>query len=257
MADIAGFTRPQIEAFSTRRRQAEEWRQNQGLPDTVAARQAAVLATRDPKQERRLQDLRLEWQQRAAEVGLTPERVASITGRSWEVTPADLETLYEYLASPDGLTAKASTFATAEVVKAIAGSLPEGGTRDEIEALAGSFLATRDVVPLLPRGDVESPDVVEPETLNETVVGSGAARMMRRRDGTVFPSPADHLYTTTELLATEQRIIEHALDGVGAGRWIVPGGLVEADLRRHRHLTDGQHEMVRRFATSGNVVTSG
>jgi ATP-dependent exoDNAse (exonuclease V) alpha subunit len=38
---------------------------------------------------------------------------------------------------------------------------------------------------------------------------------------------------------------------------VAPGGLIEADLRRHRHLTDGQREMVRRFATSGNTVDIG
>jgi hypothetical protein len=257
MADIAGFTRPQIDAFSQRRRQAEEWRRDQGLPDTAAARQAAVLATRSPKQDHLLEDLEAGWRRRAEEVALTPERVASITGRHWEVTPADPEILYENLSSPDGLTANASTFAEAEVVKAIAGSLPEGGTRSDIEALAGAFLHTRDVVPLLPRGDVESPDVDEPDSRDETVVGSGAARLMRRRDGTVFPGTADRRYTTTELLGTEQRIIEHASRGVGADRWLVPHRLVEARLQRHRHLTDGQRDMVRSFATSGSVVDVG
>ena len=37
MADIEGFTRPQIDAFSQRRQQAETWREQQGLPDTAAA----------------------------------------------------------------------------------------------------------------------------------------------------------------------------------------------------------------------------
>ena len=49
MADIEGFTRSQIEAFSRRRDQLETWRQEQGLPDTPAARQVAVLATRQPE----------------------------------------------------------------------------------------------------------------------------------------------------------------------------------------------------------------
>ena len=57
MADIAGFTRPQIEAFSRRRHQLETWREDQGLPDTAAARQVAVLATRAPKQDHPLAEL--------------------------------------------------------------------------------------------------------------------------------------------------------------------------------------------------------
>ena len=64
-------------------------------------------------------------------------------------------------------------------------------------------------------------------------------------------------YTTTELLVTEQRIIEQAIAGIGAGRWTAPDRLVEGRLRRHRHLTDGQREMVRRFATSSNSIEIG
>ena len=67
----------------------------------------------------------------------------------------------------------------------------------------------------------------------------------------------DRLYTTVELLATEQRIIEQATAGIDVGRWVVPNRLVEARLARHRHLTDGQQEMVRNFATSGNTVDIG
>ncbi|MGB5381026.1 MAG: MobF family relaxase [Acidimicrobiia bacterium] len=269
VADIEGFTRAQIDAFSRRRQQAEAWRAEHGLPETAAARQAAVLATRDPKGDRRLEELEAEWRSRAERVGLTPGRVASLTGRHRNVTPADPETLFKALASPEGLTAQASTFTTAEVIKAIAGTLPDGGTRGEIEALAASFLATGDVVPILPEPDIERPGVVEdltlvgaealdePEAAGEVAVGSGVVRVLRRRDGSVFPGTAERRYTTVELLAIEQRIIEHATRGVDAGCWVVPQRVVEATLRRHRCLTDGQRDMVRSFATSGNVVDVG
>ncbi len=270
VADIEGFTRRQIDAFSTRRRQAEEWRAEQGLPETPAARQAAVLATRDAKRDRRIEDLEVEWRRRADQVGLTEERVALLTGCHWEVAPADPEALFVGLASPDGLTAQASTFAEAEVVKEIAGSLPNGGTRGEIEALAEEFLTARDVVPILPRHDdvaqsdagrdlavAEAEGLDEPEALPDTTVGHRPARLMRRRDGTMFPGTVDRLFTTTELLATEQRVIEHATSGVDAGRWVVPSRLVEARLAHCPRLTDGQRDMVRSFATSGNVVDVG
>jgi hypothetical protein len=67
----SGFTRGHIDAFSQRRLQAEQWRQEHGLPDISAAWQAAVLATRSPKQEGRLEDLRFEWQQRRSRLGLS------------------------------------------------------------------------------------------------------------------------------------------------------------------------------------------
>jgi hypothetical protein len=263
MADIEGFTRHQIEAFSRRRHQAETWRVEEGLPDTPAARQAAVLATRSPKQDRLLVELEVEWNQRAEAVGLTALRVASVTGRSRQITPANPLALFDSLASPDGLTAQTSTFAKPEVVKEIAGSLPEGGTRDEIEALAETFLNTPDVVPVLPghsaepSAAIEDLGVDEPETAGESLAGDGVAGLMRRRDGKVFPGTVARRYTTVELLTTEQRIIEHAIAGIDAGRWVVPRRLVEARLRRHRYLTDGQRDMVRSLATSGNTVDIG
>jgi conjugative relaxase-like TrwC/TraI family protein len=263
MADIQGFTRHQIEAFSRRREQLEKWRQDQGLSDTPAARQVAVLATRSPKQDRLLEELEVEWRHRADQVGLMAERVALMTGGSRQIATPDPPVLFDSLASPDGLTAQASTFTKSEVVREVAGALPEGGTRDEIEALAETFLDTADVVAVLPRRDAEPSDTVEdlaldePEALVGSVVTDGVAGLMRRRDGKMFPGIVDRLYTTVELLTTEQRIIEQATGGVAAGRWVVPHRLVEARLRRHRHLTDGQREMVRSFATSGNTVDIG
>ncbi|MFC2176981.1 MobF family relaxase [Actinomycetota bacterium] len=256
MADIAGFTRPQIEAFSRRRHQLETWRQEQGLADTAAARQVAVLATRPSKQDYPLAELEVEWRERAAEVGLTPERLTQLVGGSRAVAPVDREVLFERLASPDGLTERASTFGRAEVVKEIAGALPEGGTRDEIESLAGMFLETPDVVPLLAGRNVEDPALVEPG-FSGSVTGDGVARPMRRRDGQLFPSTTARQYSTVELLTTEQRIIDQAIAGLSAGRWTAPGRLVEARLRRNRHLTDGQRQMVRSFATSSNAIDIG
>ncbi len=263
MADIEGFTRHQIEAFSRRRQQAEAWREEEGLPDTAAARQVAVLATRSPKQDHPLAELEVEWKQKAEEVGLTTERVASIIGRSRQITPADPPVLFDSLVSPDGLTAEASTFAQPEVVKEVAEPLPEGGTRTEIVALAETFLDTGDVVPVLPGRDVDRSGIiedlssVEPEAIYEAAGTVGVAGLMRRRDGKVFSGVVDHRYTTVELLTTEQRIIEQATAGVAAGRWVVPHRLVESRLVHHRHLTDGQRQMVRFFATSGNTVDVG
>jgi hypothetical protein len=257
MADIVGFTRPQIEAFSRRRHQLETWREQQGLPDTAAARQVAVLATRTPKQDHPLEELLLEWRERAVEVGLTPARLTRLMGSSREVTPVDPRTLFERLASAEGLTERASTFGQAEVVKEVAAALPEGGTRDQIEQLADAFLGAPDVGPVLPGPHVEDLAPVEPGPIDEPVAVT-VSRPMRRRDGSLFPGVRhEHRYTTVDLLVTEERIIEQALAGIGAGRWAAPGRLVEARLRRHRYLTEGQREMVRRFATSTNSIEIG
>ncbi|MEE8375617.1 MAG: AAA family ATPase, partial [Acidimicrobiia bacterium] len=220
-------------------------------------------ATRSPKQDHPLAELEVEWRHRADQVGLTAERVASVTGRSRQVTTPDPPVLFDSLGSPDGLTAQASTFTKPEVVKEVAGALPEGGTRTEIEDLAEMFLSTHGIVPVLVGRDVETSDTVmdvavgEPGVPVESPAEVGVVGLMRRRDGKVFPGAVDRLYTTVELLAIEQRIIQHATAGVAAGRWVVPHRLVEARLVRHRFLTDGQREMVRSFATSGNTVDIG
>ena len=77
------------------------------------------------------------------------------------------------------------------------------------------------------------------------------ARLMFRRDGKMFPGIVDQLYTTVELLATEQRIIQHAVAGIDTGRWVVPHRLVETRWRRQHHLTDGQREIRRLYTSEG------
>ncbi len=261
VADIAGFTRAQIEAFSQRRRQLETWRQANDLPDTPAARQVAVIATRNAKADRSLDELQVFWQRRAAAVGLTPERIERIVGRGMRVTPPDMEVLFQDLVSPDGLTAHKSTFATPEVIQQIAAALPEGGTRAEIETLADSFLAGGDIIPLLPSPELTPAEPTEADPLVEPThrvsVEEGTMPPMRTQQGEPFPAPTLRNYTTVELLATEQRIIEHAMAGVGGGRWRAPQRLVETWLRNSPELTEGQQQMVRTFATSGNTVDVG
>jgi hypothetical protein len=261
VADIAGFTRAQIEAFSQRRRQLEAWREDNDLPDTPAARQIAVIATRTAKTNRTLGELEADWQRRAAAVGLTRERIDRIVNRTMRVTSLDPETLFADLASPDGLTTHKSTFDTPDVIQQIAAALPEGGTRAEIEALADTFLAGSDIIPLLPSPELTPTEPAEAHSLVEPTHGVSVQEAtvppMRTREGEPFPAPTLRSYTTAELLATEQRVIEHAMAGVGKGRWRAPQRVVETWLRHRPGLTDGQRQMVRSFATSGNTVDVG
>jgi conjugative relaxase-like TrwC/TraI family protein len=254
MADIEGFTRHQIEAFSQRREQLEAWREEQGLSDTPAARQVAVLATRGPKSDHPLEELAVDWRRRAVEVGLTPERITRIVGRDRTITESDPGRLAKNLISPEGLTSRASTFGRAEVIREIAAALPEGGTGGEIEVLADSLLQQRDVVVMLPVGGAPGARLDQTDQAFDRPKVPSA---MRRRDGRPFPGvTSERRYTTAELLATEQRVIERALRGSGR-RWTAPRRLVEATLRRRPGLNEGQREMVRRFATSGTGIDVG
>ncbi len=265
IADIEGFTRDQIMAFSQRRQQIEAWRDSRNLPDTAAANEVATLATRSPKQDHPLDSLMPGWMERGAEVGVTPESVASLFGRSRDVTIPDAEPVFDRLASAEGLTAHASTFGRVDVIKAAADALPEGGKRAEIEALADTFLRRPEVVAILPShaavdAAVDLPIELDPTELERVLelVNSARPRTLRRKNGEIFPGLVnERRYTTVELLTVEQRIIDRALNGLTAERWTVPEAQVEDALATHPNLTGGQRAMVRRFATSGSSIDVG
>lgn len=63
IADIKGFTRTQVEAFSRRRQQINQTREELGVEDTAANNATITLATRTTKTERPLVHLTPEWQQ--------------------------------------------------------------------------------------------------------------------------------------------------------------------------------------------------
>ncbi len=265
IADIEGFTRDQVVAFSQRRQQIESWRDSRNLPDTPGVNEIATLATRRPKQDHPLDTLIPLWMERGAEVGVTPESVASLLGRSHEVTIPDPEPTFDRLASAEGLTAQASTFGRPDVIMAAAEALPEGGRRAEVEAVADTFLRHREVVAILPShavvdADVDLPIELDPTELEQVreLFDSTRPRILRRKNGEVFPGLVnERRYTTTELLTIEQRIINRALNGVEADRWTAPQSQVDAALAAQPNLTDGQRAMVRRFAGSGSAIDIG
>lgn len=265
MADIEGFSRDQILAFSQRRQEIETWANSEGLADTPAAHRAAAIATRSPKGVRSEAELVGGWRARAEGVGLTTEALAAMMDRSREVREPVWEQVFRDLAGPQGLTKKASTFSRADVIKSVAEALPEGGTRAEIENQADAFVRCPQVVPIL--ATVDSSTRVEPVlelTPDETqllasVAGPhGGFPPMRRRDGTLFPGiTSERRYTTAELLATELAVVNRATEGVGEGRWRAPVRLVDQVLDRYPELTNEQQQMVRSFATSGDFVSVG
>lgn len=265
MADIEGFTREQIMAFSQRRREIEAWQREHAIADTPAAHEVGALATRSPKRDHQLEELLPQWRKRAAEVGLTPDVVAATLGRGREVTVPDPEPLFDRLVSERGLTAEESTFGRADVIKAAAVALPEGGTRQQVEALADACLRRGEVIPILPHQPtgrrLDMPiDLTEEERLelHDLLDSMMSPPTMRRRDGGLFPGLIhERRYTTAELLTIEQRIVHRAQAGIAAGGWTVPGSHVEQALERNPMLTEGQRALVRQLTTSGNAVDVG
>ncbi len=266
MADIEGFTRDQIMTFSQRRQDIVAWRDAHDIANTPAGNEVATLATRSPKQDHPLETLMSQWLARGAEVGITIETVAAVCDRGREVTVPDTGPLFDHLASAEGLTAQASTFGRSDVLASTAESLPEGGKRPYLEGAVEAFLNRSDVIPILPihAGADNASDLpiwlspVNVERLRDLACSTRAAQVMRRSDGGTFPGLVhERRYTTTELLAIEQRIIDRAVDGVGSSRWVASVGKIDEALGRHPMLTEEQREMVRRFATSGNAIDVG
>ncbi len=265
MADIDGFTRDQITAFSQRRQEIEAWRDSHGFADTPSANETATLATRTPKQEHPVDALMPSWLDRGADVGLTQASVAAFLDHGREVEMPEPEPVFDRMASAEGLTAQASTFGRADVVAAAAEAMPEGGRRAQIEGLADTFLHRADVIPILPIHPTTDqlnglPIDLEPAELDRLLelVNSANPPIMGRANGDTFPGLVnERRYTTTELLTIEQRIIDRAQNGIAAERWTAHEAQIEAALAAQPNLTEGQQAMIRQFATSGNSIDIG
>ena len=125
--------------------------------------------------------------------------------------------VFDRLASPDGLTAQASTFARQDVIAALGGQLA-GATRAELEELADRFLTERAV------------SVVAERALEE------------RR------------WSTPELLAVERRLVAAAIGRAGEQTAVVSHDAVRAALAAHPTAGEDQQAMVRDLCQGGAGV---
>lgn len=149
----------------------------------------------------------------------------------------DPNAIFDRLASPDGLTEKASTFGKADVIMATSGAHPEGGKRAELEALANAFLHSPEVVAILPSHtaiDIAAEDLPieldapELERLLELVKSTKPPTLGPKNDEIFAGLIHERRYTTIELLTIEQRIIDRALNGLEAGLWAVSESQVDS-----------------------------
>lgn len=140
MAEVVGVPADAMRAFSTRRRTLLEHLQARGGAGFRAARVAA-LATRERKEEVPLERLRAEWRARAAEYGLGRAELRALLGRSPERPEPDLAGLVECLLSPEGLTAKQTTFSEPDLVCALAEAHAQGESAEDVARLARSLAA--------------------------------------------------------------------------------------------------------------------
>lgn len=179
MAEPAGIPPAILRAFSTRRRQIEDHLERHGDHSRAAAQRAAH-ATRAPKDLAADEAVLAEsWRVQAERLDFGPTRFAGLVGPGR--LPRNLEqpeALLDRLVGPEGLTRNASSFDRRDLLRALAESAADGAAPDELEALADRLVGDRRVVALAS---------VEPAV------------------------PGEARWTTAELLATEQDLVDSAL----------------------------------------------
>jgi conjugative relaxase-like TrwC/TraI family protein len=221
---IQGMPDELVRAFSKRHEQitAELQRlEADGRTRTGRLVQYVAHATRPPKTHDTPETLYGRWQQEARERGVDPERLADqVTGRELHqpaVANLAVKRAFNQLASPEGLTANASTFARREVLVALGGQLAAIGPA-ELEGLADRFLGERAV----------------------SVMAEHAAGERR--------------WTTPELLSIERRLIAAAVDRAGEQTAVASHASVRAALGAHSSIAGEQAAMVRDITQGGAGV---
>jgi conjugative relaxase-like TrwC/TraI family protein len=221
---IEGMPPELVKAFSKRHEQitAELDRlAADGRTRTGRLVQYVTHATRPPKTHDTPETLYGRWQQEARQRGLDPERLADqVTGRELHQPAAAnlaVKRAFNQLASPEGLTANASTFARREVLVALGGQLAAIPPA-ELGRLADRFCAERAV----------------------SVMAEHAAGERR--------------WTTPELLSIEQRLIAAAVDRAGEQTAVASHEAVRAALGAHPTIAGEQAAMVRDITQGGAGV---
>jgi conjugative relaxase-like TrwC/TraI family protein len=223
--ELQGLPEELIRLFSKRTEQIDlevERLQANGRERTPRLVKWTVQATRKPKQHEAPDTLYGGWRTEAAEPGHDPDTVVrQVTGRTVNRGQAMSEwtvaVVFDRLASPDGLTAAASTFARQDVIAALGGQLA-GSTRAELEEAADRFLAKRAV----------------------SVVADWAVEERR--------------WSTPELLAVEQRLVAGAVGRAGEQTAVVSHDAVRAALAAHPTAGEDQAGMVRDICQGGAGV---
>ena len=146
---IVGMPEERVRAFSKRHEQIsaelERLEREEGKARTARLIQFVAHATRRAKTHETPEALHGRWQAEARERGVDPERlIGQVIGRQRDVAPDGMAIgrVFDQLASPEGLTANASTFARREVLVALGGQLAAIGPA-ELERLADRCLTQR------------------------------------------------------------------------------------------------------------------
>ena len=221
--EIAGYGKPMLDAFSTRRRELLDYMQERGWENTPARAQQAALYTRRRKAEPDRQVLQETWQARAQELGPARDRDTA-RGRNGVEASAFLQS--EARAAPSALSVVRQAVEHLEERRTVfsandlrAWALAHGGGRHSLDAL-----------------------------------DAGIARL--RRDGHLIEATArraDLAFVTDRARNAEREIVAGMRAGLNAGRNLAPADAVEAKLDA-AGLNPGQRDAVRGILLSPHVT---
>ena len=217
--EIAGYGKPMLDAFSTRRREMLDYMHAHGWENTPARAQQAALYTRQRKAEPDRQVLRETWQERAQELG--PARDRDIA-RGRDGIGASATPVPETRAQPSALAVVRQAVEHLEERRTVfsanelrAWALAHGGGRHSLDAL-----------------------------------DAGIARL--RRDGHLVEATArraDLAFVTDRARNAERDIVAGMRAGLNAGRSLAPAEAVDARLDA-AGLNPGQRDAARTILLS-------
>jgi hypothetical protein len=246
--EIAGVDDPVLDEFSQRRREINDAiRQLEhalGRTSTLDELQSAVTKTRPAKMDAAEADLLAEWWQRAEAHGLTPSRLHATL---WRARPTVLTRRLRtqiLSAAADAVTAERSIFTRGDLLATLVDlPLPNGGgplvvPAATLEQVADELLG--------------SPRVVRLERT------TGDADQLQRIDGTTLAvgGESEPEYTTTDVLATQTRILDTYGAGIGTDAGVVDPRTLATALARFSELSNEQRRLVEVFCTSGDRAES-
>ncbi len=270
LSELRDVPKAVLRAFSKRRTDIEQAMEERGSTSAVAAANAA-LATRARKPGEALSAdvMRTGWLEQLGDIELPDgeggTRMATVedltAGLSAETAipldSADLEEVFRILAGERGASLDDWDIDDAHISDS---GIPV--TRALPVTLLGSTFTRRDAMSFLARAFDVTPEEAAALTARflerEGVVrvladpDAGPEHIRTRSGHVVRATSGDRRYTTTELLAAEQRIIASAAERIGEGSGRVASEMVEEVLGLHPYLDGEQADGVRALLSSGN-----
>ena len=221
IAELVAVPQGVREHFSARHAEIMEEATARGLT-SMSGIAAIQRETRDRKRVIARHEAVAGWRARAAEHGFGEHELRRALGRVRGITTSEytarLRAQATQMLGPAGLTRQSSTFTRREVIQQLAEAHPEGAPPGHLERLADDFLA-RTCVALTRAGDDTN------------------------------PGHRETLYTTSDMLRAEVRLIDAASGRDPNGPIVADARTVDAVIASHPSLGTDQERAVRHLTT--------